>query len=372
MSTLQNRSGFALPMAILTIGLITAGVVASFARVGAEVQTVDNVRAQTEAFALAEAGLAEFLATPGLLAPGADSLAQPFVTAGGTATVQARRLYRTDGTQSILVVRSTGRAFTRPGRPQAQRTVAQFAIQSPMQMQVLSSWTSLSGVSKNGNSGWFGGEDQAGLACGDGVTRAGIAVPDGGAVGPHIGEVVSGSPPIDQMGTVAQMAAEIKIDWAAITDPQRTSLRPTAGDRAICNPSTYGFIGAYPCGAAWPTSYASWPTVVVNGSTSFQGSGRGILIVTGNLTLGGNTDWDGIIMVGGMITDNGQGQINGSVITGLNVLKGEKVAASEVNISLANGQKRYQFDSCAVQRALLGNSPLRAVPNAWVDNWMAW
>jgi hypothetical protein len=55
------------------------------------------------------------------------------------------------------------------------------------------------------------------------------------------------------------------------------------------------------------------------------------------------------------------------------VLKGETVGESEIEISEANGQKRYQFDSCAVQNALSGaTSGIRPIPNAWVDNWATW
>ncbi|HSJ26099.1 MAG TPA: hypothetical protein VK929_15585 [Longimicrobiales bacterium] len=380
MNTFQNRDGFALPMAILVIGFLTAGVVASFTRVGAEIQTVDNVRGQTGAFAMAEAGLAEFM-NGGQLMPGQDSAVRNYTFPGGTATVRVNRIFGT--TQNSLVVISSEGAIPGggPGRPEARRTVAQFATQQPMQMQVLASWTSLSGVHKNGNSGWFGGEDQAGTACGDGVTRAGIALPDGLASGEHIEDRASGDPAIDYMGSPQEMANQIDINWQAITDPTAPAIRasgnpayPNAGN-VVCMPSTYGYDATYAGGSCggWPTNYNNWPTVVVNGSTTLDNSGRGVLIVTGNLRLIGNQNWDGVILVGGKIEDNGQGIINGSVITGLNVLKGESVEESEVDISLANGQKRYQFDSCMVQNALAGaTSGFQPMANTWVDNWSNW
>jgi hypothetical protein len=372
MSPLRNREGFALPMAILVIGFMTAGIVASFTRVGAEVQTVDNVRGQTAAFAMAEAGLADFVTTRGL--PGTTlASTDTFTYHGGRAVVTARRIFRNGGV-SLVLVSSRGTAAGPLGRPRATRTVAQFAVQTPMQMQVISSWTALGGVSKQGNSGAFVGADASGTTCGDGVTRAGVAVPDG-MFNESVQSTSSGDPPVQQMGTPQEMASQIHIDWAGITNPISPSLSASPGN-VVCFPGTYGHIPEYgPCGG-FPSNYDNWPTVVINGSGSLPSNlsyGRGILIVTGDFTLLGNQNWDGLILVGGRIVDNGQGMINGSVITGLNVLKGENVGASEVAISEANGQKRYQFDSCAVQNALLGsNSGLRPISNAWVDNWMSW
>lgn len=368
MRAMENREGFALPMAILVIGFMTAGVVASFTRVGAEIQTVDNQRGQTSAFALAEEGLATFLVN-GRVPPAVDTAVATYTLPGGTATVLARRIHRT-GNRSLVLVRATGNATSPAGRPAATRTVAQFAIQEPVQMQVLSAWTSLSGMHKNGNSGWFGGEDASGTLCGDGVTRAGIAVPDGLATGPHIHNRASGDPPVDYLGTKQQAADGIDIDWAGLINPAGPAISPAA---IRCAAGSDGYNSALgPCGS-WPTNFDDYPTVIINGSMTLPSTGKGLLIVTGDLTLNGNQNWDGIILVGGRVRDNGQGHIKGSVVSGLNMKLGQTVDESEVDISLANGQKRYEFDSCAVQNALSGaSSGMRPYRNAWVDNWSTW
>jgi hypothetical protein len=368
MPALRNRDGFALPMAILVIGFMTAGVVASFTRVGAEMQTLDNQRGQTAAFAFAEAGLAEFMVS-GSIRPGMDTAAITYTYNGGSATVVARRIHQV-GNSSLVLVRSQGMARSPVGRPQATRTVAQFGYQQPLQMQVRSAWTSLSGVTKQGNSGWFGGEDEAGTACGDGVTRAGMSVPTGGAVGPHINQVVSGDPPIEYMGSQQESQEAVDINWASMVNPGAPGISPSV---IMCAPGTSGYSAAWtPCGS-WPTNFSAFPTVIINGSMTLPTSGQGLLIVTGDLTLNGNQNWDGVILVGGRIIDNGQGEIAGSVVTGLNMKLGQNVGQSQVDISVANGQKRYQFNSCAVQNALAGASTgIRPIPNAWVDNWAAW
>lgn len=368
----KNQDGFALPMAILAIGFMTAGVVAAFTRVGAEAQIVGNQGAQTAAFAVADAGLAHWMAV-GRIPANQTVRDTVFVFGMDSAFVTARRIHAQDG-GFLVLVSSEGYARGGIGRAPARRTVAQFATQVPMKMQVLSSWTSLSGMRKNGNSGAFDGVDAAGTQCGDGVTRAGIAVPDGMAVGPHIEERASGNPDIDYMGTEQEMADAIDIDWAGIVNPSA----PALGAQYVrCGAtSSDGFISGFgPCPGSWPTAaqFDSYPSVMINGSMALPSSGKGLLIVTGNLTLNGNQDWEGVILVGGKVTDNGQGHIRGSVISGLNMKLGQNVDESDVDISEANGQKRYEFDSCAVMNALDGaTSGMRPIRNAWVDNWSTW
>jgi len=97
--------------------------------------------------------------------------------------------------------------------------------------------------------------------------------------------------------------------------------------------------------------------------------------VLGDLTIGGGQTWDGIILVGGRIVDNGNGAISGAVVTGLNILKdcpnGSGSRCTVAESSRANGTKAYRYDSCKISRATSGLARLKGVSNAWVDNW-AW
>ena len=361
MRTLQNRDGFALPMTILVIGFMTAGVLAAFARSGSEVRLVDNERAQLTAFAVAEAGLQQYFATT----RGTPATTATYVFANDTAHVTAIRIRPapTLNDPAIWLIRSEGRvrSGTRADL-RTSRTVAQLAYLTTARMQVLSSWTSLSGLVKSGGAGVVSGDD----AC-SGTVLPGVALPTGTYTQTSPGNVVQGNPPLQEMGTQADMATQIKIDWAGITNPANPSIPP---DIIICGA---GFDPAWgPCGA-WPTSFPTgyWPTILVNGSLEPKlpvSPGRGTLIVTGDLVLGGGDDWEGIIMVGGAIDDNGSGDIDGAVVTGLNVLKGETVTPS----SQADGVKDYTYDSCAVANALGNQSRMIGQQNAWVDNWTNW
>lgn len=357
-----NREGFALPMAILLIGFMTAGVLAGFARSSAEVQVSDNQAAETGAFALAEAGLAHYMGR-GQIAP-ADTT---FVYPGGQArvTVTLMKAAPTPADTAIYLVRSTGRVTSPAGKPQASRTVAQFAFRVVGTMQVLSSWTSLSGLHKNGESGDITGYDATGCS---GTNVAGVATPTGMLTGKD--ESISGDPQHQEMGTIEQMAAGIKIDWLNIAKPVAPAIMP---DEVVCMPGTYGYDVDYTNCTAWPATSKFddpnyWPTILINGSSPLPSNGRGVLIVTGDLTFGGGDTWEGIILVGGKITDNGSGNISGAVVSGLNILKGETVGES----SKANGTKDYTYDSCAVQNAANGMAKLNPISNTWADNLSTW
>src|SRR4051794_2659264 len=65
MRQLSNRKGFAMPMAIFVIAVLTAGLAAGFSGATTEITTNTAVRAQNRAFQLAEAGLEQFMVRRG-------------------------------------------------------------------------------------------------------------------------------------------------------------------------------------------------------------------------------------------------------------------------------------------------------------------
>ena len=75
---------------------------------------------------------------------------------------------------------------------------------------------------------------------------------------------------------------------------------------------------------AWPTAaqFNDWPVIRVNGDIDVPGDGKGILIVTGNMTISGSKRWDGLVLVGGTLTSNGNNTIQGAIVTGLNIKVG--------------------------------------------------
>lgn len=348
----RERAGFAIPAVILVIALLTASIAAGFAMVSVERRAVGDQRSQVSAFALAQQGLETymlkrdslgFLVTP----PGAQDSVRITMTGGYADVVSTRLKLTAGGVGGLYVVRSMGveTGKTVNGEPRAVRTVAQLAKWKPAAMKVYSSWTALSGLNKNGNSGVLAGAD----ACGDSAALAGVMVSTAHGYSGFT-DPASGNPPIDSI-----VAAALPIDWAGLS-------AGTAVKASIVIPP-----------AAWP-SFADpnyYPVIFVqngtSGSFSLPTAGRGTLIVQGNMTIDGSLGWDGVMMIGGKLVSNGGSTINGTIMSGLNMLLGLTVDPSS---SDANGTKDYRYNSCSVARALASLGSLDALNNTWVDNWV--
>ncbi len=181
MSLSNSRKGFALPTAILIIGILSISIAAGFSLVISERRGVDDQKAQVSAFVLAEQGLETFFVKRDSLGfttnpPAATEGPKRIYFKGGYADVQLDRIRSPVGSLAgLYVVRSKGVQTQGAigGNPAGVRTVAQYAAWEPAQMEVLAGWTAISGIRKNGNSGSFLGVD----ACGDSAAIAGVAVP---------------------------------------------------------------------------------------------------------------------------------------------------------------------------------------------------
>src|SRR5437660_11597990 len=313
-----ERRGFAIPIAILVIAVLTIMIAGGFSLVSAERRSVADQKSQISAFRIAEQGLEIYLvardsligagmgcSTPCKHVPGQkDSVV--ITVSGGFANVSLTMIRPPISNQSgLYVIRSKGTetygAYS--GTPQGVRTVAQYVLWEPAPMQVLAGWTALSGLQKNGLAGTIGGID----LCKDSAAVAGVDVP----VNPgYTGKVVAvGDPPVDSIAPDS-----VAIDWNGIVN--LGAITPT-----ITIP-----------GGSWPTAALTaafadststyYPIIRINGDYSLPSSGKGMLIVTGNLTVNGSVGWKGVLLVGGDITSNGNNGIQGATVSGLNVKLG--------------------------------------------------
>jgi hypothetical protein len=353
-----QRRGFAIPVAILVILVLTIMVAGGFSLVSAERRSVADQKSQISAFRIAEQGLEIFLVRrdslmknlPGYTkVPGAkDSVRIPMT--GGYADVSLTRLRPVKGSQSgLYVVRSKGveTVGAYAGTPQGVRTVAQYVLWEPAPMQVLAGWTALSGLQKNGGAGTLGGID----VCGDSAAVAGVAVPYNPG---YTGKTVAvGNPPVDSI-----VDDDVDIDWNAIVNGNM--IEPT-----ITIP-----------GGSWPTAALEaafadslstyYPIIRINSPDySIPSSGKGMIIATGHITFNGSTGWKGVILVGGDITSNGNNRVEGATVSGLNELIGTYVPSST-----ANGTKQYHYNSCEVAKSTTTMGALVTLRNTWVDNWV--
>ncbi len=241
----------------------------------------------------------------------------------------------------------------------------QLAWLVPYTMSVPAGWTSLSGISKQGGAGEISGNDVGGCIPGN---KPGVAVPDGGYTqsGGKIDNTIFGDPiAIDEMGSPDEMRDAIPIDWDGILNGGEMDFDVTV---TAANASTWSD----------DVDFETWPVIYVGPDvTDFvpPKSGKGMLVVHNNLIFNGNQSWDGIVLVGGQIVDNGTGQVNGAVISGLNAKLKDPATGEWMTpppSSRANGSKHYDYDSCAVQNALNATVTLTAIRNSWFDGWAAY
>jgi hypothetical protein len=366
---LRARRGFALPLALFFIGIMTVTLTASFMMTSGERKSNDSQAAQQRAYNNAAIGLEAYTGDRGTQfgLTGAPAVNEPeqriAINTGGTldsAYILARRVRAESGVPgsptyqaAVYAVRSRGiyRGGRLPGMDNAERTVGMLAVWEKGNLSMLAGWTSLSGLRKNGASGTLSGVDHCGLA----PTLAGIAVPAGSFQGNS--SAMAGNPPIQYLGTQAEANAAVKINWNAIKNGSAINA---------------GFVNQWPTQAQYNNANF-WPIIHWTGDgmvnlPKIHDTQRGLLIVDGDLTISGNTTWDGIIMVGGNITSNGNNTVYGAVITGLDEKLGEDVISND----FGNGNKIYQYSSCNVQRATASMGAMRPLRNTFIDNWRSY
>jgi hypothetical protein len=352
--SVRNRSGATLPLTILVLSILGVAVAISYARLSSERRITGDGQAQIDAFAVAQSGLNSYMATRNGKPAGHQDTTFTDLP-GGTARVSLQVLRESTTTllPAVYVISSRGTA-TGAKRydartPAAERTVATYALWTPAPFDLDAAFTSLSGLDKNGNSGTLNGND----ACGAGPAIPGVAVPTGtytGQTGPIDGNPDNTPKQLGTGGVAGTAKDSVGIDWASIST-------------GALLPPNY----VYP---AWPTAaqFLDWPVVKVNGNLNFPGNGKGILIVTGNMTISGSDRWDGLVLVGGTLTSNGNNTIEGAIITGLNVKLGMAVPQE----AIGNGNKTFQYSSCNLARALGHVGSLQRVRNGWVDTWSSY
>lgn len=365
-----RRRGFALPMAVLALALITSAVVAAFAATSAETVANNAMRAQDRAYQLAEAGLQQFMLRRDETGFCSNCVSNPAASdsewtrvslPGGYANVVAQRLRRdqADGAPALFFMRATGvdtsvRLSGAGGAVRAQRTIGYYASWGAAPMNALGALTSLNGVTNNssipGSAVPLNGDD----GCNQMPSIAGVVVPQGGEYTGG-GEQPVGTPPVDSSMALDSLRKRVGIDWDAIVNrdaiPADYTIPPDA----------------------WPGSFSSWPVVRVKGNLTLPGSGRGLLIVDSNLTISSNRAWDGVILVGGSVSAGGTGSFNGAVVSGLNrLLPNAPPNLGTLDNDALTNRNRFQFNSCRVERAAHRVDRYFAFTNTWMDNVAIW
>jgi hypothetical protein len=378
MPRLARRAGFALPLVILVIAVLTMAVSASLASSAGETGITAAQRGQARAYTNAQTGLELFLtkrdsvcaarpagytcmSDPSAANPGTDSVRMRF--SRGYALVVSRQIRPGlhDTLPALYFVRSIG--VDSMGRLNSRdttsnvRAVGMIVQWATASMNVLSAWTSLSGLTKNGT-GIIDGTDE----CGRDTAVAGVTVPKGQLT--IEGDwTPTGSPPADTFNTTAQLVSRVKIDWNAIIN-----LNAIPADFTIPN-------DPFPPQGYFTSDTTHWPVIRIktNGYT-LPNAGRGIIIAEGDFNISGSDMWDGIVLVGGKLTSNGNNTTSGATVSGLNLLLPGAIQPppSTVDDATANGQKTYLYNSCKVTRAATRMRHYIPLSNTWIDDIPVW
>lgn len=342
---------------LVLLGL-TAVAAAGFLLSRADYEVNQSHRASTQAFYVADAGLERYLGS-GRIWPDTMTYGHP----EGEARVWATKIVEVDTIADLYRIRSRGRHLPPEGGV-AERTLTTVAILRTAPFNLNSAFTAPPGLDKEGVSGTLSGYDAADYAdCGLGGAqdKAGVQVPPGGLTVSGDGKGggggdppgFEGDPAVDESQTAVQMLLATGIDWDAMT----------SGGYAEAD-YVYSEDG-YP---SFSSDVASdeWPMVVID-QDEFEvrpvHSGRGTLVVYGDLAIDGSFHWDGIILVGGQITSNGGNRVEGAVVGGLNMLLGETVD----EVQLGNGTWEYRYHSCNVINALKGIGAPVEEPGTWAE-----
>lgn len=353
----RRRTGAALPMTLFIIVIVTMLSAGAFTMIGAEYRVNDDHKTQLDTYLMAKRGMEQFVGSRASLGftstPPAAVESTTIAMRGGYAEVVMREVRPPVDTTvpGLYVIRARG-VRTKDGTPTGavtgERTIAQYARFQFASLDVQSAWTAVGGLQKNGGSGTLTGYD----ACGMESAVTGVAVPDVPGYTQSGGSFVpDGNPKVDSLGTVAEAAASVGIDWAGIV----------TGNALQADIEYPG--GSWPSTADW-TDDEFWPVVRADGNFTLPADGKGTLIVTGDLVLSGSVKWRGIVLVGGALVSNGNNTVDGAVFTGLNAKLGAAVPVSD----LGNGTKTFRYNSCDIASAVGAFRGLVPYRNAGTDN----
>jgi hypothetical protein len=378
--SVRSRKGFALPMAILAITLMTAGVIAAYSSTSAETVANNAMRAQDRAYQLAQTGLQQFLVERGTSGFCSNCVSNPEAAdsewtrvslQGGYADVVAMRVRPalSDGTPSLFFVRSHGvdtsiRLSGAGIATHASRIIGQYATFATRGVKGLGAWTSLNGITNSSSSS--GGAPVRGAdECDEEDDLPGVVVPRGRQY-TGSGPQPSGSPRVDSSMTLDSLRKAVGIDWNAIVNndaiPADLTIPPDAWPSIL----TWFFYPDY------------MPVIrITSNNYSLPNMGRGILIADSNITIPSNEVWDGVILVGGRVTMSGSGGSSGLMISGLNrtlpgAINPADGTSSDNDVISSGSTKRFDYNSCRAKDAADKLRVYFGLSNTWTDNVAIW
>lgn len=361
-SHLRSRTGFALPLTIFLVSIISVMLATTFTRAATEHLVAGSTASEVTVLAVAQSGLQAFLGDTNIVARPVPPDSFRYNVAGGYAWVKPEPMQIPTDTLAgtfQYIVQSTGYHIVpaQGSTPQARRSVAQFALFQAGLIRPTGAYTAANGIYWDPPGGYTGSDptlseividgNDAGISC--------VPIDTTGFRGPELsafpGGLITGNLPIQTGATPGGVAVETGVDWEGIVSggmvvPDYTVL--TGGD-------------------------PSFPTyLIVGDGTGTNISGTGLLIVTGHLRPDGSFfNWEGLILVGGRFDTQavGASNIEGQLVTGLNWIRLVPTSVPQQFIRYNGNHLTVQYNSCKVRDALRRYAGFVPLENTWIDNW---
>ena len=333
MPRLRDERGFVLSMVIFAVAALSIAGTALFLVVQSENAMANSGAESSAAFNVANAGLSRFMG--GTFGEPRDSVA--YEMGGGMVSVTATHVLTLGDTAAVYLIEAEAQIPDRrvPDLV-SRRAVQQFAMLRRRPFAPIAG-LALGASSARARTVTIDGRDQC---VGGSGNVAGIATLAGGDMRGSI----TGSPAQTTM-TYAEMMKAIGVDWAALTD------RSFAFDYEVPEQAWPRFgVGAL-------AAATEFPTIRVDGDFRAYdtNSGRGLLVVTGNLQFYDNFTWDGAILAGSVTGSSARFTVNGTLLTGF--------SGAQSGVNIENATIRY--NSCKVVAAAQGIAMLSPLSNTW-------
>lgn len=330
---LREERGFVLSVVIFAVAALSIAGTALFLVVQSENAMANSGAESSTAYHLANAGLSRYMG---------ETFGEPlaevtYEMGGGTVTVTAEHVLALEDTADMYLVRSEAViADRRVADLVSRRTVQQFALLERRPFTPMASFVLASSNAKTRNV-TIDGRDQCANA------HSNVA----GVVSLGNGDIrgsLHGDPAVSS-SSYAQLMTDIGLDWEALKD------------------TTFRYDYEVP-EDAWPdfgygllADASEFPTIRVDGDLRAYdtNSGRGLLVVTGNVQFYDGFRWDGAILAGSITSSSTAFTVNGTLMTGF--------ARAQNRIDIRNATMMY--NSCHVLSATQGIAMLSPIPNTW-------
>jgi Tfp pilus assembly protein PilX len=361
--------GFVLPTSLLVLTLLTVMLTAAFVVVTAEYRSTDNSMAGTRSLSLAQAGLQSYFASTRGLQPSDSYDSVRYTYTNGYTDVVARKMRSATTGITPWVVRATG-VTTDPlltAQVTAKRTVGQLAQLNPATLITpRAALTALNGISITGGAGGTSPIDGNNFTY---LNPAGCVTPSPSTAANNNGAYVpvptstyyqGAAPENGAIITAASLGAlydSTHVNWPAIM----------AGN---FSPDWVGAAGLpAPGNTAWSVGYVNGDlTIPSNGGVTPR---KGVLIVTGDVTMADGAYWAGVIIAGGRIIGTGDFLVQGWAITGLNCAPGAGTTcpAATTLAKYNSGVRSITWSYCWSWAAINSLATMVPIKNTFIDNW---